>query len=261
MRGFGFVQFTHGHESAKAIKGVSEINGRKVAIDWSLPREVYEQEKAKTEPEPEPEEESENEEIEEEPEMEEKSESENDQESDADSDSDASDEENSEDDEEIEPITDRLSAMAKPERKVPETGADVLEGRSVFLRNIPFDCTDDDLTELCGTYGTVKKVRIVKNDAGVSKGVAFVEFETKNEADLCVVNTKNLSVNGRPVFARISLPQTQIHTMQKTANEEKHAKKDRRNLALAREGEIREGSSAWKVSILSHVQLFLYPLN
>ena len=45
MRGFGFVQFTHGHESAKAIKGVTEINGRKVAIDWCLPREVYQEER------------------------------------------------------------------------------------------------------------------------------------------------------------------------------------------------------------------------
>lgn len=49
MRGFGFVQFTHGHESAKAIKGVSEINGRKVAIDWCLPREVHQMEKANLE--------------------------------------------------------------------------------------------------------------------------------------------------------------------------------------------------------------------
>ena len=50
MRGFGFVQFSHGHESAKAIKGVQQIDGRKVAIDWSLPREVYEAEKAKDAP-------------------------------------------------------------------------------------------------------------------------------------------------------------------------------------------------------------------
>lgn len=30
----------------------------------------------------------------------------------------------------------------------PETGLDVLEGRSVFLRNIPFDATDDDINQL-----------------------------------------------------------------------------------------------------------------
>merc|ERR1711962_851742 len=61
MRGFGFVQFTHGHESAKAIANVKEINGRKVACDWSLPREVYQEIKDKEEPEAEEEEESEDE--------------------------------------------------------------------------------------------------------------------------------------------------------------------------------------------------------
>lgn len=87
----------------------------------------------------------------------------------------------------------------------------------------------------------------MKNEAGVCRGMAFVEFDKKSEADQCVVNTKELSINGRPVFARTSLPQTQINTMKKNAVEERHAKKDHRNLALGREGEIREGSSAWKV--------------
>ena len=51
MRGFGFVQFTHGHESAKAIGDLTEIDGRKVAADWSLPREVYQEMKESEEPE------------------------------------------------------------------------------------------------------------------------------------------------------------------------------------------------------------------
>ena len=73
-------------------------------------------------------------------------------------------------------------------------------------------------------------------------------METKAEADECVVNTKSLSINGRPVFARISLPQSQLDQKKKDEIEEKKAKRDKRNLALAREGEIREGTEAWKVS-------------
>ena len=73
-------------------------------------------------------------------------------------------------------------------------------------------------------------------------------METKEEADMCVVNTKQLSINGRPVFARISLPQSQLDEKRKVEIEEKKAKRDKRNLALAREGEIREGTEAWKVS-------------
>ena len=62
MRGFGFVQFTHGHESAKAIGDLTEIDGRKVAADWSLPREVYQEMKESEEPEEAEESEEENEE-------------------------------------------------------------------------------------------------------------------------------------------------------------------------------------------------------
>ena len=65
MRGFGFVQFTHGHESAKAIGDLTEIDGRKVAADWSLPREVYQEMKESEEPEEAEESEEENEEVEE----------------------------------------------------------------------------------------------------------------------------------------------------------------------------------------------------
>ena len=95
------------------------------------------------------------------------------------------------------------------------TGADVLEGRSVFLRNVPFDATEEQITEMCAPYGTIKKVNIVRNPAGGSKGLAFVEFGTKSEAEKCVLNTMSLQIDGRNVFARVSLPQTDINSMKK----------------------------------------------
>ena len=103
----------------------------------------------------------------------------------------------------------------KPEKKKPMTGADVLEGRSVFLRNVPFDATEEQITEMCAPYGTIKKVNIVRNPAGGSKGLAFVEFGTKSEAEKCVLNTMSLQIDGRNVFARVSLPQTDINSMKK----------------------------------------------
>ena len=95
------------------------------------------------------------------------------------------------------------------------TGADVLEGRSVFLRNVPFDATEEQITEMCAPYGTIKKVNIVRNPAGGSKGLAFVEYESKLEAEKCVLNTMSLQIDGRNVFARVSLPQTDINSMKK----------------------------------------------
>lgn len=241
MRGFGFVQFTHGHESAKAIKGVTEINGRKVAIDWCLPREVYQEERVienRNAALKEEKEESSDEEMEVEsqslPDVKEDS---GDDEKFEETDSEA-EPEDSEPEPEVKPVV-------KPKTKISETGADVLEGRSVFLRNIPFDAQDSEIKEMCEPYGEVVRVTVVRNEAGVAKGVAFIEFKRKDEADQCVVNSKELNLNGRPIFARTSLPQSNINEMKKQKDEIKTAKNDKRNLTLAREGEIREGTAAW----------------
>ena len=68
---------------------------------------------------------------------------------------------------------------------------------------------------MCEPYGTVKKVNIVRNAAGGSKGLAFVEYADKLEAEKCVLNTMSLQIDGRNIFARISLPQTDINSMKK----------------------------------------------
>ena len=68
---------------------------------------------------------------------------------------------------------------------------------------------------MCEPYGAVKKVNIVRNAAGGSKGLAFVEYADKLEAEKCVLNTMSLQIDGRNIFARISLPQTDINSMKK----------------------------------------------
>ena len=210
MRGFGFVQFTHGHESAKAISNVKEIDGRKVACDWSLPREVYQEIKDKEEPAEEVEEEEDDDEEESENENEEGSENEDEtdeievdgsdvgelSEDDSEGEGDLSEE--SEDEEQEEIVKNQKKEKGPKKTAVKDsTGADVYEGRSVFLRNIPFDATEEDLQEICSPFGEVKKVNIVRNGAGVSKGLAFIEYSSKLEADNCVLNSKELSLNDR----------------------------------------------------------------
>lgn len=206
MRGFGFVQFTHGHESAKAISKVKEIDGRKVACDWSLPREVYQEIKDKEEPaeeESDDEDESEDEGQDNSGDEQESDEMEVDgsdvgelSEDNSEAEGDLSEDSEDEDEAVIENQKKEKAPKKKPVMK-DSTGADVYEGRSVFLRNIPFDATEDELQEICSPFGEVKKVNIVRNGAGVSKGLAFIEYSSKLEADNCVLNSKELTLNDR----------------------------------------------------------------
>ena len=111
---------------------------------------------------------------------------------------------------------------------------------------MPFDADETAINAMCSPYGEVKKVNIVRNPAGGSKGLAFVEYGSKEEANACVLNTMQLQIDGRNIFARVSLPQTDINTMKRQKEAELKAKPDKRNLTLAREGEIRPGSQAAK---------------
>ena len=117
-----------------------------------------------------------------------------------------------------EPEPEPVKKVKKVEKSA--TGADVLEGypRKGDFLHVLCQCTVAIVTplkDMCEPYGTVKKVNIVRNAAGGSKGLAFVEYADKLEAEKCVLNTMSLQIDGRNIFARISLPQTDINSMKK----------------------------------------------
>jgi len=57
-----------------------------------------------------------------------------------------------------------------------------LEKNKLFLRNVHFDCTENEIEEFFNTYGRVSSVRIVTHKSGKPKGVAYVEFEEEQSA-------------------------------------------------------------------------------
>ena len=99
---------------------------------------------------------------------------------DADDDEDEVDEEEEEEDSE-----DKDGA-----KKAAPKPSDVNEGKTVFLRNIPFDATPESLKMAFHDYAPVAFAIIVKDRAtGISKGTAFVKFkvresENKTEEEL-----------------------------------------------------------------------------
>jgi len=50
----------------------------------------------------------------------------------------------------------------------------------VHVNNLSFKVTEDDLRQYCEeNFGGVKKVHLVRDDKGNSKGFAFVEFDNE----------------------------------------------------------------------------------
>lgn len=50
-------------------------------------------------------------------------------------------------------------------------------GYTVFIKNLSYKVTDEDLKQHCEeNFGEVKKLTLVKDERGHSKGTAFIEF-------------------------------------------------------------------------------------
>ncbi|KAI0632486.1 RNA-binding protein Prp24 [Trametes polyzona] len=71
--------------------------------------------------------------------------------------------------------------ISNPERKKERTDSDANE-REVYVAGLSKLVTKEDLENLFKTYGTVKDVRMILDDKGRSKGFAFIEFGSEQEA-------------------------------------------------------------------------------
>ena len=70
----------------------------------------------------------------------------------------------------------------------------------IYVGNLPYDVSEDDLRETFGTYGQVASVRIIKDrDTGRSKGFGFVEMPSAEEAQAAINALNGTQLKGRPL--------------------------------------------------------------
>ncbi|KAM4038001.1 RNA-binding protein 28 isoform 2-T2 [Anomaloglossus baeobatrachus] len=133
----------------------------------------------------------------------------------------------------------------KVKKRLP---SDVGEGKTLFIRNLSFNSEEDDIEELLLKFGEIKHVRIVLHpDTEHSKGCAFVQFLNRGSAEKCLAAAKDESENGglklagRKLFMDLAVTREEAEKLR-----QKKVKKPTgtRNLYLAREGLIREGTKA-----------------
>ncbi|KAJ3230188.1 RNA recognition motif-containing protein [Chytriomyces hyalinus] len=225
-RGFAFVHMASLEEAEKAMNAVNgaKIAGRVVAVDWAMPKEWYAEnaaaEEAKSAADVEAEAENDDDAAEEEEEEEEEAEdadtmdvdeadkedademNTSDVEADAelgddaeedDSDNEVGDEpmEDDDEDDEVEVTLDdeeieddeSSAKVSKP----PALSAKVEEGCTLFVRNLLFETTEEELKARFMTFGRIRYARVTKDPTtGRSRGTGFVCFYNKPEADACM---------------------------------------------------------------------------
>lgn len=69
---------------------------------------------------------------------------------------------------------------------------------NIYVGNVPYNSSEEDLGNLFSEYGTVNSVKIIINKhTGRSKGFGFVEMANEEEGNRAVENLDGHEINGR----------------------------------------------------------------
>ncbi len=69
--------------------------------------------------------------------------------------------------------------------------------KSIYVGNLPFTTTEDELRNLFGQYGTVHSVKLISDrDTGRPRGFGFVEMQD-TEASSAIEATNGMTLEGR----------------------------------------------------------------
>ncbi|HEY5369840.1 MAG TPA: RNA-binding protein [Hanamia sp.] len=78
---------------------------------------------------------------------------------------------------------------------------------NIYVGNLSWSMTDDDLSNLFTQYGTVTSAKILKEkNTGRSKGFGFVEMEDDEAAKTAIATLNESEVQGRKLIVNESQP-------------------------------------------------------
>lgn len=76
---------------------------------------------------------------------------------------------------------------------------------NMYVSNLSFHTTDEDLRKLFMQYGTVASAKVITDrETGRSRGFGFVEMESAKEANEAMKNVNNKDIEGRPISVTVA---------------------------------------------------------
>jgi RNA recognition motif-containing protein len=83
-------------------------------------------------------------------------------------------------------------------------------GRRLYVGNLPYSATEEQLTDLFSRAGQVDNVRVMRDMAtGRARGFAFVEMTSDEDAQKAVSELNEYSMDGRPLVVNEARPRTE----------------------------------------------------
>ncbi|MEY6432427.1 RNA-binding protein [Thioalkalicoccus limnaeus] len=80
---------------------------------------------------------------------------------------------------------------------------------NIYVGNLAYGVTEDDLREAFGTYGEISSVSVITDKfTGQSKGFGFVEMPNNGEADAAIKGLNEAPLKGRNMKVNQARPRT-----------------------------------------------------
>jgi cold-inducible RNA-binding protein len=96
--------------------------------------------------------------------------------------------------------------LRRLENKIQDKRGQVMK---IYVGNLSFDVTEDELTAEFGTYGKVESVVIPADKfSGRPRGFAFVEMSSKSEAEAAITGLNGKTLKDRTIVVNESRPRT-----------------------------------------------------
>jgi cold-inducible RNA-binding protein len=78
---------------------------------------------------------------------------------------------------------------------------------NIFVGNLSYQTTQEELYAAFANYGTVERVNIVTDrDTGQPRGFAFVEMTNRSEAEAAMARLNGMELNGRAISVNEARP-------------------------------------------------------
>jgi RNA recognition motif-containing protein len=78
---------------------------------------------------------------------------------------------------------------------------------NIYVGNLPWSTTTDDLYAMFQQYGAVTRAQVVTDrETGRSRGFGFVEMPNEAEANAAIAALNNQPMNGRPLTVNVAKP-------------------------------------------------------
>lgn len=81
---------------------------------------------------------------------------------------------------------------------------------NIYVGNLSYNVTEDELQELFGQHGNVASVSLIKDRyTGQSKGFGFVEMEKQADAEEAIKQLNGTMVSGRNIKVNLARPKNE----------------------------------------------------